>query len=220
MTAFVLIPGAGGAAWYWSRVVPLLQRAGHTATAVDLPGDDETAGLERYTQLVLAEIDGHRDVALVAQSLGGFTAAMVCARTAVSSLTFANAMIPLPRETPGDWWDNTGAIEARSQAAATGGYGDFDVDTYFLHDVPVDVAAAGAPYQRPEADAVFASRCDFDEWPSIPIRALAGADDRFFPAEFQRRVAHARLGIDITVLPGGHLIALANPDLVADYLLR
>ncbi len=34
--AFVLIPGAGGAAWYWHRVVPLLQEAGHEAIAVDL----------------------------------------------------------------------------------------------------------------------------------------------------------------------------------------
>jgi hypothetical protein len=35
----VLIPGAGGTAWYWHRVVPLLRAAGHEATAVDLlPG--------------------------------------------------------------------------------------------------------------------------------------------------------------------------------------
>jgi len=218
MTSFMLIPGAGGMALYWSRVVPLLQRAGHTAEAVDLPGDDETAGLERYTQLVLDHGHGHRDIALVAQSLGGFTAAMVCARMSVASLTFVNAMIPLPGETPGQWWDNTGAIEARNQAAASLGYGDFDVDTYFLHDVPADVAA-GAPYQRSEADVVFANRCDFEAWPSIPIRALAGADDRFFPVDFQRRVAHSRLGIDADILPGGHLIALARPDLVAEYLI-
>jgi pimeloyl-ACP methyl ester carboxylesterase len=220
MTKFVLIPGAGGTAWYWNRVIPFLERAGHSAKAVDLPGDDETAGLERYTRLVLEEIDGARDVALVAQSLGGFTAAMVCARTPIASLTFVNAMIPQPQESPGEWWDNTGAIEARNAAAATGGYGDFDVSTYFLHDVPPDVTAAGAGYQRPEADVVFASRCEFDVWPSIPIRALAGADDRFFPVDFQRRVAGARLGIDVDIRPGGHLIALAQPDLVAGYLLR
>ncbi len=29
MSTFVLIPGAGGAAWYWHRVVPLLRAAGH-----------------------------------------------------------------------------------------------------------------------------------------------------------------------------------------------
>ncbi|HEX4102488.1 MAG TPA: hypothetical protein VHY21_18425 [Pseudonocardiaceae bacterium] len=29
MSTFVLLPGAGGSAWYWSRVVPLLADAGH-----------------------------------------------------------------------------------------------------------------------------------------------------------------------------------------------
>jgi pimeloyl-ACP methyl ester carboxylesterase len=192
---------------------------GHTAKAVDLPGDDESAGLSRYTELVVEAIDGADDVALVAQSLGGFTAAMACARAPIASLTLVNAMIPAPGETAGEWWANTGAVEARSQAAAVGGYGDFDVVTYFLHDVDPDVAAAGAPYQRAEADAVFASPCEFATWPSIPIRVLAGADDRFFPMAFQQHVAHERLGLDADVLPGGHLIAVANPTAVADYLV-
>src|SRR5260370_41888762 len=68
---FVLIPGAGGAAWYWHRVVPLLQEAGHEAIAVDLPGDDDTAGLPEYTRLVVSAIGDRNDVVLVAQSLAG-----------------------------------------------------------------------------------------------------------------------------------------------------
>jgi hypothetical protein len=49
---------------------------------------------------------------------------------------------------------------------------------------------------------------------------VAGADDRFFPVEFQRRVARERLGIEADVLPGGHLVALARPDILARYLLE
>jgi pimeloyl-ACP methyl ester carboxylesterase len=40
MATFVLVPGAGGVAWYWHRVVPILSEARHDAIAVDLPGDD------------------------------------------------------------------------------------------------------------------------------------------------------------------------------------
>jgi hypothetical protein len=40
MASFVLIPGAGGMAWYWQRVVPLIRAAGHEPIAVDRPGDD------------------------------------------------------------------------------------------------------------------------------------------------------------------------------------
>jgi hypothetical protein len=54
--------------------VPLLREAGHEAIAVDLPGDDETAGLPEYTSLVTGAIGGRDDVVLVAQSPGGFTA--------------------------------------------------------------------------------------------------------------------------------------------------
>ncbi|WP_442544695.1 alpha/beta fold hydrolase [Arthrobacter sp. KN11-1C] len=167
MTSFVFVPGAGGSAWYWSRVVPLLQEAGHGAVAVDLAGDDENAGLPEYARLVEAAIGDRPDVVLVAQSLGGFTAPMVGARTGVAEIVFVNAMIPNPGETPGAWWGNTGWEDARKSAAVAGGYRtEFDIGGYFLHDVPPEVAAEGEPYQRPEANAVFASSCDFAGWPA------------------------------------------------------
>ena len=217
---FVLIPGAGGTAWYWHRVVPLLQEAGHEAIAVDLPGDDPAAGLPEYARLVASAIGSCGNVVLVAQSLGGFTAPLVAAKVPVRSVVFVNAMIPCPGETPGAWWDNTGWAQARVAAAEQGGYGtELDLAVYFLHDVPPEVAAAGEPYQRPEADAVFGSACDFSTWPPVPIRVVAGADDRFFPASFQQALALDRLGIETDVLPGGHLIALAQPARLASYLL-
>jgi hypothetical protein len=219
MSTFVLIPGAGGTAWYWHRVVPLLRAAGHEAIAVDLPGDDPAAGLPEYTRIVSDAIGDRDDVVLAAQSLGGFTAPLVAAKVPVSSLVFVNAMIPAPGETPGAWWDNTGWLAARTAAAERGGYGtEFDLAVYFLHDVPPEVAAAGAEYQRPEAGAVWESVCDFAR-PPVPVRAVAGAGDRFFPAGFQQALAAGRLGVEADVLPGGHLIALSRPGALADYLM-
>jgi pimeloyl-ACP methyl ester carboxylesterase len=221
VSTFVLIPGAGGAAWYWHRVVPLLRAAGHDAVAVDLPGDDEQAGLSDYARLVVEAVGGRGgDLVLVAQSLGGFTAPLVAAQLSLRGLVFVNAMIPMPGETPGAWWDNTGAVEARIATAVERGYGvEFDPGTYFLHDLSPEVVEAGEAQQRPEADVVFTSVCAFDAWPAIPIRVVAGADDRFFPVNFQRTVARDRLGVEADVLPGGHLIALARPTELADYLL-
>ena len=219
MSTFVLIPGAGGVAWYWHRVVPLLEDAGHDAVAVDLPGDDESAGLREYTRLVLDAIGDRDDAVLVAQSLGAFTAPLVAARTELTRLVLVNAMIPAPGETPGEWWGRTGSEPARVAAAERGGYSrEFDLETYFLHDVPPEVAAAGEPHQRQEADAVFGSVCDFEAWPTVPIQAVAGESDRFFPVDFQRQLAHDRLGIEADVLPGGHLMALSQPAALADYL--
>src|SRR5215831_6267458 len=91
---FVLIPGAGGAAWYWHRVVPLLREAGHEAIAVDLPGDDPDAGLPEYADLVVSAMGRRGNLVLVAQSLGGFTAPLVAAKVPAASMVFVNAMIP------------------------------------------------------------------------------------------------------------------------------
>jgi pimeloyl-ACP methyl ester carboxylesterase len=220
-TSFVLIPGAGGMAWYWHRVVPLLQRAQVEAIAVDLPSDNESMGLRDYAEIVIRAIGERSNVVLVAQSLGGFTAPLVCARKSVRMLIFLNAMIPQSNETAGEWWGNTGAVEARLAAARAGGYSaEFDLTTYFLHDVPEAVLRDGPSDQRPQAESIFMQPCRFERWPSIPIRVIASADDRFFPLEFQRRVARDRLKMDSEALPGGHLVALSNPQGLVDQLLR
>jgi pimeloyl-ACP methyl ester carboxylesterase len=221
VSTFVLIPGAGGTASFWYRVVPLLEAGGHTAIAVELPGADESAGLPEYTDLVLAAMGDREDVVLAAQSMGAFTAPMVCARRPVQMLALVNAMIPEPGETPGQWWGNTGSEEAQIAAARDGGYStEIDLETYFLHDVPAEVLASGETSGGPEADIAFSQPCAIDRWPDVPTRVISGRDDRLFPLEFQRRVARDRLGLEVDVVPGGHLAALSYPAALADQLLR
>jgi pimeloyl-ACP methyl ester carboxylesterase len=224
MTTFALIPGAGGTAWYWHRVLPLLERAGHAALAVDLPGDDDRAGLHAYADVVMATLGKRRDIALVAQSMGGFTAALVCARarTRIHTLVFVNGMIPVPGETAGEWWEHTRWQRARRAAARRGGYAvEFDLATYFLHDVPKRVAKEGAAHERGESGAAFSEPADFQAWPRVPAHVVVGKDDRFFPADFQARVARERLGNAAVLheIPGGHLVALSRPRELAKVLL-
>ena len=219
MATFVLVLGAGGIAWYWHRVLPLLEEAKHEAIAVDLPGDDQQAGLSAYADRTVEAI-GTRHAILVAQSLGGFTAPLVCERVPVSMLVFVNAMIPVPGETPGEWWDNTGATVARTEAARHGRYSsDFDLATYFLHDLPPDIIKQGEANERSEADSIFGEPCRFEAWPEVPIHVIAGRDDRFFPIDFQRDVARERLDLAVDELAGGHLIALSNPRGLINQLL-
>lgn len=204
----------------FSRVVPLLERAGHDAIAVDLPGDDPRAGLPEYRDIVVRAIGTRQHVVLVALSLGGFTAPMVCERARPERLVFLNAMIPEPNETPGAWWKHTHQAEARIAAAKRGGYTtDFDVATYFLHDIPPDVLGAMPP-PRDEAANVFEDRCEFAKWPDLPIKVVAGRDDRFFPLEFQERIAKARLGLPVHAIPGGHLASVSHPEALAAELMR
>jgi pimeloyl-ACP methyl ester carboxylesterase len=223
MTSFVLIPGAGGAAIYWSRVVSLLQDAGSEAIAVELPAADESAGLDEYCARVVSSIGAREDVVLVAQSLGGFTAPLVAARApCVRAIAFVNAMIPRPGETVGAWWGNTGSEEARKEAAKSRGYSaDFDLATYFLHDLPPDVAREVEKDARPQSKAIFGETCHFERWPDVPLRVIVGTKDRFFPRDFQHRVAKERLGADVAIedVRGGHLVALSNPSELGDRLI-
>jgi pimeloyl-ACP methyl ester carboxylesterase len=96
----------------------------------------------------------------------------------------------------------------------------FDARVDFFHDVPpavVDEAwARGEPRQ---SDTIFGSRCAFTEWPAVATRILVGRDDRFLPAELQRRVARDRLGLDVDEMAGGHLVALSRPEALAARLM-
>jgi pimeloyl-ACP methyl ester carboxylesterase len=220
---FVLIPGADGRAWYWHRVVPELAARGYEAVAVDLPAGDNV-GLGEYTDAVVDAIGDRTGLVVVAQSLAGFTAPLVCTRVPVDLLVLVNAMVPAPGESAGDWWGDTGQDEAwRENAVRTGRGPDptFELRTDFFHDVPPDVteaAFAGPPPGGP-SDTLFAQPWPLEKWPDVPTRFLQGRDDRFFPVEFQRRVVQDRLGIPVDEMPGGHLVALSQPEELADRLV-
>jgi hypothetical protein len=49
---------------------------------------------------------------------------------------------------------------------------------------------------------------------------LFGRSGRIKVDALQRRVARDRLGVEADVRPSGHLLPLAQPRLVADYLLQ
>lgn len=223
---YVLIPGAGGSARYWHLVEAALRRRGREAVAVDLPAGDDTAGLLEYTDSVLEAMAGRAGPVLVAQSLAGFTAPLVCARARVSLLVLVNAMVPRPGETAGDWWGNTGQGEAMRENDLREGRAPgpdpsdpgFDPFTYFLHDVPREVIEAGEGPGR-QSGTPFAQPWPLPAWPDVPTRVLTGRGDRFFPAAFQRRVAEDRLGITPDLMPGGHLVALSQPEELADRLV-
>jgi pimeloyl-ACP methyl ester carboxylesterase len=218
----VLIPGAGGQAWYWHRVVPLLESARHTALAVELPAADETAGLADYTDIVVEAIGlRRRDLVIVGQSMGALTAPLVCTKVPARLVVLLNAMIPSPGETGGMWWTKTGQGEAAADKARRDGrdpYGEFDTFEIFLHDVPADVMAT-ATEEPAQSDRPFDDPWPLTEWPDVPTRVISAADDRLFPVEFQRRIAKERLGITPDVIPGGHLSALARPNELTGLLL-
>jgi pimeloyl-ACP methyl ester carboxylesterase len=162
------------------------------------------------------------ELIVVGQSMGAFTAPMVCGRLPVELLVLVAPMIPAPGETPGQWWDNTGQPQAQRELDVREGRdpnADFDVMVTFLHDVPKDVIAASLEHGIPgQSENIFAQPWPLEAWPDVRTRVLIGRDDRLFPLDFARRVSKERLGIVPDETPGGHLLAFGHPDALVDWL--
>ncbi|MFF3951155.1 alpha/beta fold hydrolase [Streptomyces sp. NPDC001902] len=223
-TTFVLVPGAGGGTWYWHLLVPELRRRGHAAVAVDLPTADDSAGLQEYADAAVAAAGDRAPLVLVAQSMAGFSAPLACERLGdrLVLLVLVNAMVPVPGETAGDWWAATGQPEARRALDLAEGRpvdGEFDPLVTFFHDLPRPVADEALAQGNRQSDTPFGVPFPLPAWPQVPTRVVVGRDDRLFPAAFQQRVARERLGVEPDVLPGGHLVALADPGGLADLLV-
>lgn len=219
---YALIPGAGGSAWYWHRVEPLLSARGAEVIAVGLPAYDDSAGLDTYADTVCEAISGASvPLILVAQSMGAFTAPIVAERAPTAQIVLVNPMVPTAGEAPGQWWAATGQEQARIAYLERIGLDrtDFDPIEDFFHDVPEAVRQeAFSEGERRQSDTPFGQAWPLQGWPDVPTRVVAGSDDRLFPLEFQRRVVRERLGLDVDAIGGGHLVALSQPEAVADRL--
>ena len=133
-------------------------------------------------------------------------------------------MIPKPGETAGEWWENTAHSEAIASLVARHGemsqWGAVAIEEVFLHDVDPEVARANERYSGAPGAGMFSEPWPLEAWPDVPTRVLAPRDDRLFPLSFQRRVARERLGVDVDVMPGGHVPMLARPRELAEHLVR
>src|ERR671937_552912 len=223
MSTFVLIHGAGDVAWYWHLLEAELRRRGHDVVAPDLPGDDESLELNDYADAVIAAVGDRRDLIVVAQSFGGFTAPLVAVRLVVDALVFVAGMVPSPGEAPRDWWEETGYPQAvQEQAARDGGMtGNEDPYVCFYHDVPREIAAEAMSKERAHpSKASMASPWPLDALPDVPTRFVLCTEDRFFPPDFMRRVVAERLGILPDEIAASHCVALSRPTELAAMLVH
>lgn len=225
MATFVLIHGAGDAGWYWHLTEAELRARGHDTIAPDLPCDNSAATLDDYAGTVADAAAGRRDLVIVSQSYGAFTATLAASRLPARLLVLLAGMVPAPGETPGQWWDHTGYRQAvEQQASLDGGQtGNEDPLITYYNGVPRQLAAEALRRGgRGESSVVYNTPWPLDALPDVPTKLILGKDDHFFPPAFMRRLARERLGIVADEVPGCHCAALSNPkevsDLLASYL--
>jgi pimeloyl-ACP methyl ester carboxylesterase len=126
----------------------------------------------------------------------------------VRLIVLLTPMVPRPGETPGDWWDNTGHRVAEGLSE----------EQQFYNGVPAEIVAQAPAHGRDQVSAEWNEPWPLDAWPDVPTKVLIARDDRFFPADFQRRVAADRLGAVPDEMDGCHGVALSHPKQLADRL--
>lgn len=200
---YVLIHGAGDVAWYWHLMEPELRRRGHDVVAMDLPVDDDTAGLSAYADVVVRAIAERDDLVVVAQSFGGYIAPIVCDQVRARLLVLVAAMVPAPGESAEDMFHNTGYAQAPQDDPS-----DLAI---FYHDVEPTLAAAALAKGRRQSETPGKEPWPLVAWPDVPTRYLLCRHDRLFPPKWVRRVVRDRLGITPDEIDSGHTPALSHP---------
>lgn len=209
MATFVLIHGGGGSAWDWHRLVPELVGRGHEVVVPELPIGDASAGFTEFRDTVVDAIGDRGDLVVVGHSYGAFTAPLIADELPVRMIVLLTPMVPKPGERPRQWWGDTGyrAAEGLSE------------EQLYYHGVPAEIVAEAASHSREQISAEWDEPWPLRAWPEVPTRVLIAREDRFFEADFQRRVAADRLGITPDEIDGCHCVALSHPQQLADRLI-
>ena len=221
----VLVHGAWHGAWCWELVVPLLDAAGVTNVAVDLPSvSSPDATLHDDAACVRAAVDAiGGEVVLAGHSYGGAVISEAGVHPNVGHLVFLTAFA-------------LDAGESAQQNSLTGGDGPsalgpaigFGEGVYtikaepgiaaFFHDCTPEVAQAAVARLRPQSMAALAGTVEVAAWREKAATYVVCTDDRALPVALQRSNA-ARIGSAID-WPTSHSPFLSRPDLVADLLVE
>ncbi|MET0390172.1 MAG: alpha/beta hydrolase [Polyangiales bacterium] len=206
MASFAIIHGGGDSASSWDLVQDALRARGHHPIAVDLPTDRPGVTWASCADTVAAAARGHAPVIVVAHSLGGFVAPLVCDRVLVSQLVLVAAMIPQPNSAAEGYWGRAGYPAA-----------DFTEDSFY-HDLTQDAIARAKRAERAQEESLMSEPHPMREWPKVRTRYLLCRDDRVFPADVTRVWVRSQLHITPDEIPGGHCIYLARPAELAERL--
>jgi pimeloyl-ACP methyl ester carboxylesterase len=221
VATFLLVHGGQHGAWCWVFVEMGLQHAGHNAIAVDLPIEDETAGVAQYAQLAAAAAQGvDGPVIVVGHSLGGLTIPLIPALRPVSRLVFVCAAYPEPGRSHFEALaaEPSAIVGEMSRAhlddpAPTSHLSTPDMArSAFYHDVPGELQAWAIRRLRRQSRTPHREVTPLQAWPSTPRTLIHAADDPAIPLHLARRRTMSLFGEEPVVIPGGHSPFLSRPN--------
>lgn len=221
MANIVLVHGAWGDGSAWSRVIPLLEEAGHTVIAVQNPLQSLAGDVEN-TRHAIDRVDG--PTVLAGHSYGGAVISGAAAgRDDVVGLAYIAAWAPDEGETIAGLFEESPPLESRDHVAPDA-YGDLWLDPDHFHedfaqDVDDEEARVMAAVQNPIAASIFGEPAGPPAWRDVPSWYQVSTEDHMIPPELERRFAE-RMNATTVSLDAGHASLVSRPREVADMILE
>jgi len=216
----ILVHGAWADGSSWGKVIPLLEKAGLNAVAVQNPLtslDDDLAATKR----AIAQQDG--PVILVGHSWAGVVITEAGVDPKVAGLVYVAAFAPDVGEAVGDLGKDfpppPGAAELRPAADGYLTLTTKGVMEYFAPDLPLAQRKLIAATQGATNGAVFGAKVSTAAWKTKPNWYVVAANDRMIQPDLERKFAKA-IKAKTSTLPSSHVVMLSHPAEVARVIIQ
>jgi pimeloyl-ACP methyl ester carboxylesterase len=211
MSTYVLVHGSFHGGWCWDGVVSRLQRAGHRALAVDLPGrgaDTRPAAaltLDDYAQHVVDAIAAEKEpVVLIGHSMGGVVVTQAAERAPerIARLAYVCAFLPANGQSLLDLarTDGESVLLANARESFYHDCSDDDAERATARLIPESLAVVGTPVHTTAA-----------RFGRVPRSYIECSDDRALGPSLQKRM-HAATPCRVTRIVSSHSPFFSRPD--------
>src|ERR671916_3326411 len=218
-TNIVLVHGVWADGSSWSKVIPILENAGHRIIAVQLPLHslaDDVATVKRAIELV-----GGPTI-LVGHSFGGFVITNAAYNNPnVTGLVYASAFAP----DEGESAVNFVPVEALPPGLLvfdSGGFAYLNPEAFhqaFAQDVNATEAETLAAVQKPAHQSLFTEPSGPPAWKQLPTWFEVSEGDHIIPPDAERMFAQ-RMNATTISLNSSHASPVSHPDEIAQLILN
>jgi pimeloyl-ACP methyl ester carboxylesterase len=218
-TNIVLVHGLWADGSSWSKVIPILEKAGHRVIAVQLPLhslEDDVATVKRAIDLV-----GGPTI-LVGHSNGGFVITNAGYNNQnVTGLVYVAALGPDEGETPTTFVP-VSSFPPGLLIPDSAGFVYLNPEMFheaFIQDANATEAETLAAVQKPPNQSYLTASSGPPAWKQLPSWFAVSEGDHIIPPDVQRNYAK-RMNATTTSLNSSHASLVTHPDEVANLILN
>jgi pimeloyl-ACP methyl ester carboxylesterase len=215
----VLVHGVWADGSSWSKVIPILENAGHRVIAVQLPLHslaDDVATVKRAIDLV-----GGPTI-LVGHSYGGFVITNAGYNNQnLTGLVYVSAFGPDEGESTANFVD-VAKLPPGLLVFDSGGYAYINPEMFhqaFVQDANATEAETLAVVQKPAHQSILMEPSGPPAWKQLPTWFEVSESDRIIPPDAQRQFAQ-RMNATTISLNSSHASLVTHPDEIAQLILN